>query len=163
RTCSAVHPRACGEHVMPVLLRTGGWRFIPAHAGNTSLKLWEAAAIAVHPRACGEHIGCCFPLLAVLGSSPRMRGTRRATCDRTRRCRFIPAHAGNTRMRTAQARRAAVHPRACGEHARRCGRGNVANGSSPRMRGTLFVYALENTRKIEPPTSHRTKQAKKAR
>ena len=134
-TC-AVHPRACGEHrqdAATTLLRPGSsprmrgtppprpgrarrGRFIPAHAGNTSM---------IHPAPSAR-----------AGSSPRMRGTRGSVTPPSDRRRFIPAHAGNT---AAQARKCffeTVHPRACGEHrvVVRIGQGRV--GSSPRMRGT---------------------------
>ena len=70
-----VHPRACGEHGPPA---PAGWspggssprmrgtqstglslpfplRFIPAHAGNTSIGRLCFSVCTVHPRACGEH------------------------------------------------------------------------------------------------------------
>ena len=120
---SAVHPRACGEHVSrrpPMSLKR--WRtvhpralrgthraghetddaddrrFIPAPAGNTR-DCQRAAWIAAHP-----------------GSSPRLRGTRLL-----RRTAALP--------RT-------VHPRACGEHCSSENNTLLSCGSSPRLRGT---------------------------
>ncbi len=53
------------------------------------------------------------------------------------RKRFIPAHAGNSRLAPHVRPRATVHPRACGEQSQwrspRC----REDGSSPRMRGTV--------------------------
>ena len=69
------HPRACGEHVTassagcysrgssprmrgthsPRLVLTVGQGIIPAHAGNTRLRLHRLKTPRDHPRACGEH------------------------------------------------------------------------------------------------------------
>ena len=83
------------------------YRFIPAHAGNTSEETKPSKQDSVHPRARGEHVTGLYIMLRNFGSSPRTRGTR---CEHRRRCecaRFIPAHAGNTcgRLRARQARR----------------------------------------------------------
>ena len=93
----SVHPRACGEQLVLLIVlacltgssprmrgtgpQHGGRRmrvrFIPAHAGNSALPILGNDQPAVHPRACGEQLSrmryepfCC-------GSSPRMRGTGR--------------------------------------------------------------------------------------
>ena len=112
----AVHPRACGEHsrltdtersthgssprMRGTLLRDDGtlWlnRFIPAHAGNTPRDGRTTSANTVHPRACGEHALFAAVAFSIVGSSPRMRGTRKAVSVGVFDCRFIPAHAGNT-------------------------------------------------------------------
>jgi len=112
----AVHPRACGEHVVGGGLRGGiggssprmrgtprlharrrtGRRFIPAHAGNTNLVKGALRLTPVHPRACGEHKNDRRHPFPAVGSSPRMRGTRLMNEAFMDRLRFIPAHAGNT-------------------------------------------------------------------
>ena len=46
-----------------------------------------------------------------------MRGTRVRRRDQHGVVRFIPAHAGNTRLLVISALSLSVHPRACGEHA----------------------------------------------
>ena len=51
--------------------------------------------------------------------------------------RFIPAQAGNTSARRGSSPRWSVHPRAGGEHRPPTRRVSLANGSSPRRRGTL--------------------------
>ena len=72
------------------------------------------------------------------GSSPRVRGTRaRCSCSPARRW-FIPACAGNTHPRERCRRRAAVHPRVCGEHVAGGVEVEAQRGSSPRVRGTPF-------------------------
>ena len=98
----AVHPRACGEHQgemvssasstgsSPRLRGTPGcrrpaqiWhRFIPAPAGNTHMPGVSTQAHAVHPRACGEHSSGRPRKIRASGSSPRLRGTRRASTGR---------------------------------------------------------------------------------
>ena len=112
-------------------------RFIPAHAGNTERLTHECIQMAVHPRACGEHgVHSLFPV-ALVGSSPRMRGTHVVVREPVCTSRFIPAHAGNTESRVRSGRGDAVHPRACGEHVRTETSQAYNSGSSPRMRGTL--------------------------
>ena len=70
---------------------------------------------------------------------PRMRGTHPTTGDVAQVTRFIPAHAGNTTTDTGVTPAAAVHPRACGEHYDGIHADIRSTGSSPRMRGTLFM------------------------
>ena len=133
---SPVHPRARGEHrsSQPAVFadvgsspRTRGTqvfcgtgrlrpRFIPAHAGNTSVEPSSRATDAVHPRARGEHELRFRTVLRVVGSSPRTRGTHFFLQNHKRLSRFIPAHAGNTWPGRAISPRPAVHPRARGEH-----------------------------------------------
>ena len=100
-------------------------RFIPARAGNTSARSSRVGAISVHPRACGEHVHVAN------GQQDPLR--------------FIPARAGNTASAPPQSGPKPVHPRACGEH-RQCGRDYAPTfGSSPRVRGTLYLRATERT------------------
>ena len=133
---AAVHPRARGEHSLEVRNhsiaagsspRTRGtrtqWafvlfaaRFIPAHAGNTSLANSFARRSAVHPRARGEHTEEISQTQFDGGSSPRTRGTHLLPRLKRRFCWFIPAHAGNTACRPRRMGKATVHPRARGEH-----------------------------------------------
>ena len=93
-------------------------RFIPARAGNTRTLIGQRHRTPVHPRACGEHGGACMGELLSL--------------------RFIPARAGNTSERWISSRQQPVHPRACGEHGGTTSNNSAINGSSPRVRGTLY-------------------------
>ena len=136
---SSVHPRACEERVTdradaldyygssPHMRGTRlgasytdrAFRLIPAPAGNVQCRRRRSQGRAVHPRACGErgHIlrnGWCK-----IGSSPRMRGTRRRGETPLRLVRFIPARAGNAARCLSHHAFAAVHPRACGERSSR--------------------------------------------
>ena len=111
-------------------------RFIPAYAGNTPIHRRSAGSVPVHPRVCGEHAIAGIAESEVIGSSPRMRGTRRGRKCYRNRSRFIPAYAGNTLMMSSGCGGSTVHPRVCGEHAGDQAYGKRIDGSSPRMRGT---------------------------
>ena len=111
-------------------------RIIPAYAGNTAFICTPLKLMTDHPRVCGEHIKLRVLIPRNVGSSPRMRGTRRRISLPCERNRIIPAYAGNTPCGPLKGTRLSDHPRVCGEHvvpgqiiAQRL-------GSSPRMRGT---------------------------
>ena len=114
-------PHMRGIH-LPFFLEIKIFRFIPAHAGNTDSSPARPGSMAVHPRTCGEYASRREATVGRAGSSPHMRGIRwSALSGRTckpvhpRTCgeyvitppcfqrlnRFIPAHAGNTRPRSA--------------------------------------------------------------
>ena len=161
-TYQTVHPRACGEHrnVHDFLKhfagssprmrgapapsrRTDRWyRFIPAHAGSTYRYPDGIANRPVHPRACGEHLPPLMMRNRSFGSSPRMRGAPVHTGTGKDGVRFIPAHAGSTRLRTCHLPACPVHPRACGEHRNAGMIASAVFGSSPRMRGALDAAVL---------------------
>ena len=151
-----VHPRVCGERDNAIINgndyggsspRVRGTRsvsvlgimrprFIPACAGNAArLRLLPRDA-PVHPRVCGERIRVGQWRRFRVGSSPRVRGTRRNHGVGCAIDRFIPACAGNARQPSASRSQTAVHPRVCGE--RRLPRDvhSQDDGSSPRVRGT---------------------------
>ena len=158
--CSAaanpVHPRAGGEHLgrnepalenygssprgrgtpRPAPSGSAARRFIPARAGNTADPAIADTLPPVHPRAGGEHASYRALIFAMVGSSPRGRGTRTVRhVDRVVH-RFIPARAGNTGFPTTLHRRESFHPRAGGEHAPQVWLLSPRYGSSPRGRGT---------------------------
>ena len=72
----------------------------------------------------------------MLGSSPRVRGTRGAHGHAVDHGRFIPARAGNAGVLRVSHAAAPVHPRACGERRGGGGAARSGTGSSPRVRGT---------------------------
>ena len=80
--------------------------------------------------------------VTTVGSSPRMRGTLHDWPIQVVVDRIIPAYAGNTAVLTTEDFFFWDHPRVCGEHI--CGNvnGGSLRGSSPRMRGTLLVFAV---------------------
>ena len=152
-----VHPRARGEQIVSSSARvawagssprtrgTGPrptaralkFRFIPAHAGNSGPRAARLTPTPVHPRARGEQRDVLDGLVALPGSSPRTRGTDLRPGQLGRRHRFIPAHAGNSRLCGDCSCSAAVHPRARGEQLYGDGLAHVPAGSSPRTRGTV--------------------------
>ena len=131
-------------------------RFIPACAGNTPTSVLLLGVVTVHPRVCREHGMTGRPLMAVIGSSPRVQGTLLGIVPDTPPWRFIPACAGNTtgangwpgcstvhprvcrEHRTKALRKEfdTVHPRVCREHVLIIQSRNSSRGSSPRVQGT---------------------------
>ena len=69
-----------------------------------------------HPRVCGEHRIHSLDQIGVLGSSPRMRGTRVSAERIENILGIIPAYAGNTNVCNAMPAHLRDHPRVCGEH-----------------------------------------------
>ena len=114
-------------------------RFIPACAGNTTGGYLFDFPPPVHPRVCGEHRYFLPARITLSGSSPRVRGTplRNPVFPQPRR--FIPACAGNTDLCGAELWHPPVHPRVCGEHLSRQNVPQIPLGSSPRVRGTLWL------------------------
>jgi len=100
------------------------------------LRTEPSVCTSVHPRASGEHDQVADLLTPEHGSSPRERGTP-LPCWMQLPCeRFIPARAGNTAFQERCRHLSAVHPRASGEHLNPSAMRWIANGSSPRERGT---------------------------
>ena len=139
---TSVHPRVCGERATtwrrnfswcgssPRVRGTPGGvdegvvagRFIPACAGNATDAPMPISSHSVHPRVCGERMSPCVSAKAKNGSSPRVRGTRRARRTNQARPRFIPACAGNAKP---------------GEYEM-----SPKSGSSPRVRGTRLCRQI---------------------
>ncbi len=117
-------------------------RFIPAGAGNRRAAQPLASQPTVHPRGCGEQSVASAAINALIGSSPRVRGTEVVIDDRLARDRFIPAGAGNSSPARAASSTGSVHPRGCGEQliGQRCVL--LELGSSPRVRGTGHLHRV---------------------
>ena len=151
-----VHPRGCGEQILPGNHNPTSYgssprvrgtvrrhirgdrrvRFIPAGAGNSLRGGSFCGLRAVHPRGCGEQTVIDAHILRNRGSSPRVRGTgHRGDLCRWQH-RFIPAGAGNRRVWSAAQSANAVHPRGCGEQTSGAPGMFDFHGSSPRVRGT---------------------------
>ena len=153
------HPRGCGEHDVgslrqghsegssprmrgarrQVVLRAVRERIIPADAGSTGAAYSSGRRKWDHPRGCGEHdrLAVCQPGQA--GSSPRMRGAPGQHLRGPELRGIIPADAGSTRPELNHKIAAQDHPRGCGEHRPHTRRDRRCRGSSPRMRGALFL------------------------
>ena len=99
--------------------RTATHRFIPACAGNSPPPSVPPMVVSVHPRVCGELRRRRSDFDTQFGSSPRVRGTRRRRCASRPAARFIPACAGNSENSRLSRSCVSVHPRVCGELARR--------------------------------------------
>ena len=155
RSFNKDHPRVCGEHeFMGFVLRLergssprmrgapivddvtkDGSGIIPAYAGSTRPRRRGWRCKADHPRVCGEHVGRNIGRVSVPGSSPRMRGARKAVRALPVGQRIIPAYAGRTHTGTAPITTPQDHPRVCGEHFYLDDLDDCREGSSPRMRG----------------------------
>ena len=90
-----------------------------------------------HPRGCGAH--CLFYrfVVAVMGSSPRVRGSQSGAEPDVAVRGIIPAGAGLTALCDVKKARARDHPRGCGAHDSSSLRKELGEGSSPRVRGSL--------------------------
>ena len=110
-------------------------RIIPACAGNTWQGQPQTTTSQDHPRVCGEYWRALCPLLALPGSSPRVRGIRDAHGIAVAGAGIIPSCAGNTRSPHWRRKSRADHPRVCGEYLLRTMWDRRNWGSSPRVRG----------------------------
>ena len=127
-------PRVRGKRVdgSRTLLRPG---LIPACAGKTRGGHYPPRRGAAHPRVCGENYRSRAGGVKEYGSSPRVRGKRRARRRAARTGGLIPACAGKTTRGCSRRHQRRAHPRACGENAEVRADAWGAGGSSPRVRG----------------------------
>ena len=114
----------------------GGFRFIPAGAGNGTRRDFWIPLSAVHPRGRGERLTMAPVSFLTRGSSPRARGTADDIEREIPRSRFIPAGAGNGSTLDTRSMPLPVHPRGRGERLAEAYPCPVEHGSSPRARGT---------------------------
>ena len=90
-------------------------RFIPACAGNSTVKASKVSIVAVHPRLRGELYIPVRILRRFFGSSPLARGTLIRLAILPDDPRFIPACAGNSENPKVVISWSSVHPRLRGE------------------------------------------------
>ena len=110
-------------------------RLIPAGAGKTQCVRTRMCALTAHPRGGGENDTCPSLDIRNTGSSPRGRGKPDRVGAAAGQGGLIPAGAGKTPGRRAQAVGAPAHPRGGGENRRRKRADETTAGSSPRGRG----------------------------
>ena len=134
-------PRMRGSLTLPlVVLDEVG--IIPAHAGLTRAVQQQSPRRRDHPRACGAHLYSRTQRICILGSSPRMRGSLVLGAAAMAGIGIIPAHAGLTESCSDFGSSIWDHPRACGAHRLFLIPRIGAEGSSPRMRGSLHIRPL---------------------
>ena len=109
-------PACAGNSLGGALDLLRGNRSIPACAGNSVARSLRKVRSSVHPRVCGEQAGLALFLAALIGPSPRVRGT------------------GGWLHLTDNTD--SVHPRVCGEQGSKNGLECALFGPSPRVRGT---------------------------
>ena len=131
-------PRMRGALYCAPTSRPSG-RIIPAYAGSTFSGLTTVLHQGDHPRVCGEHEPRSVITIMSIGSSPRMRGAQRIQARPGPVVGIIPAYAGSTPSDMSRIVLTGDHPRVCGEHNKNRFYKLVTAGSSPRMRGALFI------------------------
>ena len=151
------HPRACGANSNSVSEYGKGGRIIPARAGQTLRPDDVAGPDADHPRACGANLPCEQSHEVTAGSSPRVRGKRRASAPSLYSRRIIPARAGQTGLMARHPLHRPDHPRACGANEPILPPCHVQIGSSPRVRGKLLQHVPAHAvRRIIPARAGQT-------
>ena len=116
-------------------------RFIPTCVGNALGSLRHIPIFPVHPHVCGERRVIIKAPLAKVGSSPRVWGTLKSVEDLSLCIRFIPTCVGNAGFTMTDPYEYPVHPHVCGERNGAKKSAMMISGSSPRVWGTLFVFA----------------------
>ncbi len=107
-------------------------RIIPTGAGLTDAPQLDTKAFGDHPRGCGARQSYAKQSYPELGSSPRMRGSRRHTIYQDVIRGIIPAHAGLTLRQQARYHLQGAHTTVDSTTVK-------LQGSSPRMRGSQPV------------------------
>ena len=138
---SGSSPRMRGKQ-LPIAKMLAHVRIIPAHAGQTVGMVVFPRAQSDHPRACGANGPFITVSTQIFGSSPRMRGKRRAVQGLPGGGRIIPAHAGQTSSSPSICQQRPDHPRACGANQAAGLNAGILGGSSPRMRGKHRVHRV---------------------
>ena len=113
----------------------------------------QTTAQTVHPHECGEHSRIAGYCPAVIGSSPRVRGTSLFIVVVIHNARFIPTSAGNIVAHAPRGNWYRFIPTSAGNMPS-CPRSSSAcTGSSPRVRGTCSDYVEMDSDQRFIPTS----------
>ena len=110
---------------------------IPACAGEPDARRLPMSCARVYPRVCGGTLRIYVAGAVNQGLSPRVRGNPPPARHMPRRCRSIPACAGEPPTPAREAYRHRVYPRVCGGTPPPPGASPSAPGLSPRVRGNL--------------------------
>ena len=130
-----VYPRVCGGTVLLRLQPFAGEGSIPACAGEPIWRDSTRYGHRVYPRVCGGTVSADARLPPRRGLSPRVRGNRQITPQRSTTVGSIPACAGEPGKRCGAARNSKVYPRVCGGTNYSQYTGYESGGLSPRVRG----------------------------
>ncbi len=144
KVCQGVRgssPRVRGSPWVNLSEETRGG-FIPACAGEPRCQTQPWRHPGVHPRVCGGACPCARKRASSTGSSPRVRGSRRAQRRHRHSWGFIPACAGEPSSNERRLSGREVHPRVCGGARPNRSRTNTAVGSSPRVRGSPLTTTV---------------------
>ena len=115
----------------------GGFRSIPAGAGEPIPRSAQMRQRGVDPRGCGGAASVAHASPFVSGRSPRVRGSHYPHGWGWGRGGSIPAGAGEPRRHDRAGHRLWVDPRGCGGAGLTCAPCWRAMGRSPRVRGSL--------------------------
>ena len=119
-------------------------RIIPARAGFTSSRGFQAREHWDHPRSRGVYSRPEMVLLTMEGSSPLARGLLTPVPDHTIVVRIIPARAGFTTAGRLGFMSTKDHPRSRGVYRSRRVAVRAASGSSPLARGLPIRHGEEH-------------------
>ena len=133
-------PRVRGSRICKLFFRAAQG-IIPAGAGLTAEKRLTDPTGRDHPRGCGAHYQLDISKRRSSGSSPRVRGSPADNVREVGSAGIIPAGAGLTGHRESTFLTHRDHPRGCGAHRDIFDLENLAEGSSPRVRGSLVQLA----------------------
>jgi len=136
-------PRARGSPDPP-RGAAAGCGSIPACAGQSDLRNLQGPLSKVHPRVRGAVRGSAAGSLVCYGPSPRARGSRARRRLPLAEQGSIPACAGQSTATGAVARTGRVHPRVRGAVGSANPHRVIANGPSPRARGSLGHRCLRS-------------------
>ena len=116
-----------------------------------------------HPRVCGENPLLLIIVSGLLGSSPRVRGKQNSGEVTQQPRGLIPACAGKTVGGGMGPVCGAAHPRVCGENSAPLQASSPSCGSSPRVRGKLWVPSSSSrTSRLIPACAGKTRPYRRA-
>ena len=131
---AGLSPRVRGNLQVPEGV-VDAFRSIPARAGEPTRPFTTSMVRRVYPRACGGTWVVGAVLKMGEGLSPRVRGNLHGQRCGGCGAGSIPARAGEPSKPARHLGHRWVYPRACGGTHGPAGRGRLAGGLSPRVRG----------------------------